>query len=58
VRALLILAALLLAGCLNPTMHITCKGKGTLAVQGGPYAGMITGDCGEGFTYRRETPKD
>lgn len=53
----LILLALLLTGCsaLAP-MHVVCKGKGTLAFQGGPYAGMVAGDCGEGFEYKRVTP--
>ena len=49
-----LLALLLLAGCSAlPPMHIVCKGKGTLAFQGGPYAGTVQGDCGEGFEYHR-----
>lgn len=53
------IVALLCAGCAYlPPMEVICKGKGVLSVQGGPYAGNIQGDCGEGFTYQRRPLKD
>ena len=56
-KILVTLLVLLLTGCAHlPPMHIVCKGKGTLAFQGGPYAGMVSGDCGEGFEYSRTSP--
>lgn len=43
------------AGCsLAPPIHIECKGKGTISFSGGPYAGMASGDCGDGFKYIRK----
>lgn len=36
--------------------RIACKGKGVLAFQGGPYAGTIQGDCGDGFSYEQGPP--
>lgn len=42
-------------GCsLAPPIHIECKGKGTISFSGGPYAGMASGDCGDGFKYIRK----
>jgi hypothetical protein len=59
VRAVIVGLILLLTGCstLGP-VHIVCKGKGTLAFQGGPYAGSVQGDCGDGFEYHRQGEND
>lgn len=49
-----ILAIMIVAGCTLAPLNIRCKGKGVLAFQGGPYAGTVQGDCGEGFEYSRD----
>lgn len=58
IRPMLLLAVVVLSGCsaLSP-MHVSCKGKGTLTLMGGPYAGTVQGDCGDGFEYLRTKPK-
>jgi hypothetical protein len=43
------------SGC--RAMHISCKGKGKINVVGGPYGGVIEGDCGDGFTYDRDSER-
>jgi len=59
-RAITILAALLLTGCastndfLSAPLHIRCVGKGETIIQAGPYAGLIKSDCGPGFEYLLE----
>jgi hypothetical protein len=57
---LIALAAIMfsLAGCGSMApVHIACRGKGVLAFQGGPYAGTVQGDCGDGFEYIRSSPE-
>ena len=51
-----LIAAFLSAGCATE-MHIVCKGKGTVTVTVPMGAGMISGDCGDGFEYERKLMK-
>lgn len=54
-RYVVLLLVLVLAGC-TPTFDLVCKGKGSISFQGGPYAGGVIGDCGDGFEYHRASP--
>lgn len=54
--ALLGLLAFSTSGCFA-SMDISCKGKGIITVSAMIYGGTISGDCGDGFSYSRNSEK-
>ncbi len=58
-KLILLFSAVLLFGCApaiisSDNVSIECKGKFTVTVAG-PASGSVTGDCGEGASYKRTT---